>query len=33
MIVRLGGHATLKRKERRFPIRPSYSGGLETAAP
>jgi hypothetical protein len=32
MIFLLGGHAALKRKERRFPIRPSYRGGLETAA-
>jgi hypothetical protein len=33
MIVLIAGHAALKRKEGRFPIRPSYGGGLETAAP
>ena len=32
MISLLRSHAALKRKERRFPIRPSYRGVLETAA-
>jgi hypothetical protein len=33
MIVLIGGHAALKRKEGRFPIRPLKNGGLQTAAP
>jgi hypothetical protein len=33
IIFLLGGHAALKRKEGRFPIRPSYRGGLYTVTP